>query len=372
MDTQKTQTIRISIVDEDAAKVVRDIFKWFLEGVSKCAIAKRLNDYGVPNPSNYKRQNGIKYKNPHQKENDDGLWSRMTISRMLANEVYIGVMIQGKQKVVSYKIHDRVSIPKEQWVRVQDAMPALISLEQFEKVQALVAKNTRVTKRSGTLTLLAGFLKCADCRKAMRRHSSGKSQSVKYYCRSHCDKGACSSHSINESDLETSVFKAIKAQMKLVENLQEMIEHIHAKPSMNAQPDRLNAMIDTKRKELQKMKAINDEVYMDWKKRIIEQDSYDRIKEKNDRQISQINDAIAKMEEELRMCSGNTSTHPVFVAFAKYANIAQLDREVLAALIDVIYVHENKEITIIFRHDDSVQAVQGFIKDHLGSRKKPA
>ncbi len=277
----------------------------------------------------------------------------MTVSRMLANEAYAGVMVQGKQRVVSYKVHDRVSVPKEQWIRVQNAQPAIISAEQFEKVQALAEKNTRVTKKSGALTLFAGFLKCADCEKAMRRHGSGQTRQVKYYCRSHCDKGACSPHSISERDLEASVFKAIGIQLKLIDNLCEMTARIREKPILGARSERLNAMMGQKREEMHKMKAIKDEIYLDWKRKIIEKEAYDRIIMKNERQMSQINDAIFKIEAELNECGGDIAAHPVLESLEKYANIHKLDREVLAALIDVVYIHENKEITIVFRYDDT-------------------
>ena len=47
------------VIDEEAAQVVLDIFKWFVtEGMSKNGIAKRLNELGIPNPTAYKRSQG--------------------------------------------------------------------------------------------------------------------------------------------------------------------------------------------------------------------------------------------------------------------------------------------------------------------------
>ena len=43
------------VVDEPAAAVVRDIFRWRLEGLSADRIAQRLNQMGVPSPAEYKR-----------------------------------------------------------------------------------------------------------------------------------------------------------------------------------------------------------------------------------------------------------------------------------------------------------------------------
>lgn len=97
------------VIDEDAAQVVRDMFSWFLSGTSKAGIARRLNELGIPNPTAYKRSKGFRYENPHAKEND-GLWNPTTVTRMLQDSLYIGVMRQGKQKVISYKVHKRACL----------------------------------------------------------------------------------------------------------------------------------------------------------------------------------------------------------------------------------------------------------------------
>lgn len=89
-------------VDDEAAQVVREIFSWYVGlGMSKAGIVKRLNELGIPNPTAYKRLHGLRYENPHANQND-GLWSQSSVSRILQNPLYIGTMRQGRQKVISY------------------------------------------------------------------------------------------------------------------------------------------------------------------------------------------------------------------------------------------------------------------------------
>ncbi len=344
------------IIDEEAAQVVRDIFRWFLEGASKRAICLRLKDFGIPNPTEYKRIKGTGYCNPNAVDND-GLWNCATISRLLKNEAYIGTMVQGKQRVVSYKVHNRITVPEDGWIRVPNAQPAIICAEQYEKVRALLLKNTRVTKHSSALTLLAGFVRCFDCKKAMRRKSGGKAQRAYYVCRSHDAKKTCSSHSILVPILENAVLQAVRAQIALAPDLCETISRLEEKPEPNARRARLQAMICEKRKEREKLSAIGDELYLDYKKGVIEQAAYDRLKEKTGSRILRLGEAIEAMERELKLNEGNASKKPVLEAFRHYSNIAELDRGIMAALVDMIYVHENKEITIVFRHDDGISAL---------------
>lgn len=81
------------IIDEEAAEVVREVFTLFSQGYGKTAIARMLNDRGIPNPTEYKRLHGLRYKQPKTKNST--LWKYFAISDMLVNEIYIGNMVQG-------------------------------------------------------------------------------------------------------------------------------------------------------------------------------------------------------------------------------------------------------------------------------------
>ena len=89
------------IIDEEAAAVVKEVFNMFVNGYGKTAIARSLNDRGIPNPTEYKRLRGLRYKRPTMKNST--LWKYFAISDMLVNEVYIGNMVQGKSGSISYK-----------------------------------------------------------------------------------------------------------------------------------------------------------------------------------------------------------------------------------------------------------------------------
>ena len=67
------------VVDEEAAGVVRDIFQMFLDGMSKNAIVRHLNDHGVLCPALYKQERlGLKYQNPQM-----NMAKRRSLSRRL-------------------------------------------------------------------------------------------------------------------------------------------------------------------------------------------------------------------------------------------------------------------------------------------------
>ncbi len=89
------------LIDEEAAAVVREVFTRFAQGCGKTAIARSLNDRGIPNPTEYKRLQGLRYQQPRRQNGT--LWKYFSISHMLVNPVYIGNLVQGKTGSVSYK-----------------------------------------------------------------------------------------------------------------------------------------------------------------------------------------------------------------------------------------------------------------------------
>ena len=110
-----------------------------------------LNDRGVPNPTEYKRLHGLRYKQPTRKNST--LWKYFAISDMLCNEMYIGNMVQGKYGSVSYKTKQNKPRPKDEWYRVEGTHEAIIDRELWDKVQSLIEQNANLFP-----SVLSGYL----------------------------------------------------------------------------------------------------------------------------------------------------------------------------------------------------------------------
>ena len=153
------------IIDEEAAEVVREVFTLFSQGYGKTAIARMLNDRGIPNPTEYKRLHGLRYKQPKTKNST--LWKYFAISDMLVNEIYIGNMVQGKYGSVSYKTKQNKPRPKDEWYRVEGTHEPIIDRELWDRVQALVAQKAKPFT-VGTIGLFARKARCMNCGYTMR------------------------------------------------------------------------------------------------------------------------------------------------------------------------------------------------------------
>ncbi len=348
----------VLVVDQDAARVVRDIFTWYVSGgMSKRAIARRLNELGVPNPTAYKRARGLHYENPNAGQND-GLWSMPSVSRILSDPVYTGVMRQGRQRVISYKVHKRTAVPEDQWYVVENAVPPIVSRETFQAAARLSQRDTRTPAGNRQVYLFAGLVRCAGCQKGMYRHTSR--QRVYYKCRTHAEKGPafCSTHTIRADALEAAVLATVRALLALLDDPAGMAQKIDAAPVLTAEAQRLDGAIKQRARELERTAALADGLYMDWKNGDIDRDQYRRMKAKCDGQREQLRQAIARIQAE-RAALSPDAADPYLAAFLQTGNIPSLSRGLLTALVDTIYVHENGALDISFRFQDPFHSLAG-------------
>ena len=183
---------------------------------------------------------------------------------MLQNPLYIGVMCQGRQKVISYKVHKRAAVPEEEWFIVENAVPAIIDKDTFEAAQSLHRRDTRTAPGKQEVYLFAGFIRCADCRKSMVRHTS--KNLVYYQCRTNRDKSKakCTKHSIRLDVLEQAVLAAVQKQIEFVDSLSEIIKEINDAPVVNTESLRLNALLEQRTREFEKVAGVLDGLCMGW------------------------------------------------------------------------------------------------------------
>lgn len=351
------------IIDNEAAAVVKDIFHWFVnDGMSKNGIAKKLHSMGTPCPSAYKRQLGMNYHNPAT-EKHAPLWSSRSVTTILANQMYLGHMVQGKQKVKSYKVHTRIATPESEWFIVEDTHDPIIDKETFGKAQMLMTRDTRTAPQTEQLYPFSGFLRCADCGKAMgRRTAKGL---VYYACRTYNALGSCTRHSIRHEKLESAVLETIQKQIALIEDMAQLIDAINGAPTVRTVSKRLTVSLKLRKQELEKTTALRTGLYVDWKNGDITREEYHGMKKEFEEKEQQLKQDIARLEEESKdFAQGVTSSNPYFDAFLKHRNIQSLDRGIIVDLIKAIHVHEGGALTIDFNFTDQHRRIVEFIENN--------
>ena len=350
------------LIDPEAAEVVKSIFSMFLSGMNKRGITYYLNDHGVLCPTAYKKQQGLKYNAPNAQSNP--MWSTITIDTILKNRVYVGDMVQGRQRVKSYKIHIQERVPEEEWFIVENTHEAIIDRETFDKVQGLLKRDTRTAPKAKQLYLFSGFLKCADCGRAMSRIAS-KGIYVYYQCGTYksLSKKACTMHSIKSDRLEAGVLFAIQQQVHLAVAYSELVSRINSAPLKKSKSKRLEDAIAAKEKELAKIMRYKQALYQDWKDGEITRNDYRHMSEDYERQAEALNNVLRTLtDEQEQLENGVDAESPFLAAFLKYQNIDKLTREILAELIDYIKVYEGGNISVKFKYADEFRRMAEYIE----------
>ena len=168
------------IIDEVAAEIVRTIFGLKLNGFSSQRIGERLNEMKVVPPLEYKRMCGLNFNSGFRSGKNAG-WSIMTINRILRNELYIGTMVQGKNRKINYKVKQSRPVEEAGWIKVEETHDAIIPKQVFEIVQRLTELDTRTAPDADSVYTLSGFLRCGDCGQNMVRRTATKNGKKYYY-----------------------------------------------------------------------------------------------------------------------------------------------------------------------------------------------
>lgn len=357
------------MIDEEAAEVVRDIFNMFLDGMSKNAIVRFLNDHGVLCPGLYKRQRlGLKYQNPNLNQTSQPLWCAMTVSNILKNRMYCGDMVQGRYRVKSYKIHIQEQVPEDEWYIVENTHEAILERAAFDKAQNMLKRDTRTAPNQKKLYLFSGFLRCADCGRSMSR--SEVKGTVYYYCRTYKDqsKSACTKHTIKHCNLEAAVLYAIQQQVYLSVDYSKAAAQINRAPLVKSQFKKLEQALAQKERELAKMTRYKQAIYQDWKDGEISHADYCRMKADYEQQAANLQEVVDRLLAEKTELEKEIDTENPFLAtFRQYRNIEKLSRDVLIELVDKVKVHEGGNISIVFRFADELRSIHKYNKVNIHS-----
>ena len=281
------------IPDPEAAEVVRQIYQWSLEGHGRQNIAYMLNQRGIPNPTRYKAERGWTCNHPIK--NDFGLWNKVTVGRILTNEMYTGVMIQGRRRKVSYKSKAVIDTPESEWYRVEGTHEAIIDRATFEAVQRGLRLRTK-TDGSGEAHLLSGLVKCADCGSTMSKCSNGKRSYLR--CKLYADSGKqrlCTRHSVRLDQLIELVSDRIRYYVQTYYELDP--------EDIQPQGDTRRAALERERKsvaaQLGKRSQALKTLYLDKAAGILSQGQFVELNQSFLDEKSRLERRLAQVEEAL-------------------------------------------------------------------------
>jgi len=327
------------VIDPEAAEVVRQIYRWSLEGHGRQNIAYLLNQRGIPNPTRYKAERGWTCNHPIK--NDFGLWNKVTVGRILTNEMYTGVMIQGRRKKVSYKSKIIIDTPADQWYRVEGTHEAIIDRETFQAVQRGLKLRTR-TDGSGEPHLLAGLVKCADCGSTMSKCSNGNRTYLR--CKLYADSGSqklCTRHSIRLDQLIDLISERIRYYVQTYYELDAQ--------DIQPQKDTRREALEQERKslsaQLEKRSQALKTLYLDKVAGILSEGQFVELNQSFLEEKSRLERRLECIREELEEREQSQCQDDLMERARELLKLETVPRELVVGLVEKIEICEKNPET---------------------------
>ncbi len=326
------------IIDEEAAEVVRTVFKLYANGMGRTNIARYLNEQGIPNPTEYKKRKGLPYKGVAMKY--ASMWKYFSISDMLRNEMYIGNMVQGKYRNLSYKSKNSKPVPREEWIIVENTHDPIIDRELWDKVQRMLAQKAR-PMCTGKTNIWANKVKCLYCGYGMR---TIKNKEYRYLrCSSkYFDKIACPGGIIPQRFLENAVLKELNIIIDSFFDEEEAERNLSVSHRSELEVKKLQKEKADVQKQIEDLENAIKTTYFDKAKGILSEKEFVSFRESFEQDLSLLQGRVEEIGKRLETLKGETDKEKsVKAVLGVYRNIKELDRTVVDALIDYVEVGRN-------------------------------
>ena len=355
------------VIDEEAAQIVKRIFRMCAQGLGPTVIATTLKNEKILKPTIYRYQKIGNYGTSTD-INEPYAWSTLSVNNILENEVYLGHTVNCRTRVISYKDKRQIRTPKEEQIRIENTHEAIIDQTTWDIVRSIRATKRR-RNNLGEVNKYSGLLYCYDCG-APLYFICCKSQGgrVGFTCsnyRKHAGFELCSPHRIKETQLDQIVLEEINKALYFARTkTDEFAEYINQKTSAQSRKE-LNA----KMKDLAKAKRRSSELttlftrlYEDNVLGRISDDQYKMLSDAYTTEKRELDATIPDLEQEVERLKESTSNVQRFTDLAKkYVVIEELTTEILHTFISKIVIHEREEkgskyspqqIDIYFRYID--------------------
>lgn len=345
------------LVNADTAPTVRQMFEWAADGVALNIIVKRLNESGILTPGHYLASIGI-IKN--QRLMGSGNWQTWTVTKILADEVYTGDMVQGKTKVVGHK---QIPTPPEEWITVRGTHEPLVSRETFETVQSArqqaAERATRAEKVPYTENILRGRIFCGCCGKNLHRQRRHWNGDYFFHCISNdrIAKDACeNTFCIEENNLFETILTIIRREAETIMGKNLQIKQKDTK--LAAQKADVEKEILKRRQEAASNRSFLISLYENLVTGILTSDEYRTMKAGYEEKLTAAVERMQQLQTQQMELEKQVNTYSSLAdTLAEICKDSALTAPLADQLIERITVNGPEDITIRFRFESGFEQV---------------
>jgi len=331
------------IVDEEAAKVVREIFHLCVRGYGVSQIAKEITKRHIMNPTAHAKANGRSIPDNRDGE-DDYVWHDSTISNMLSRPEYLGHTVNFKTFRKSYKQKKHLKNDPSEWQIFENTHEAIIEQETYDIVQRIRDGRHRVTPM-GEMPALSGMVFCADCGAKMYQvRGRNLPQSEYMVCATYRKKGKdiCPSHQIRNRVIEKYLLAGIREITGYAQaNEDEFVEMITKKS--RAEVDR--SLRDNKREleqsqlRISKLDEIIQRLYEDNIEGKISDERFVKMSENYEAEQKALERRVTELRGQIAYQQESSVNVDRFLALVrKYTDVRELTPEIIREFVERVEI----------------------------------
>lgn len=338
------------IIDPEAAPVIKDIFRMCIEGKGNETIARILQERKIMVPMAYWHDKGLgrggkkTQLNPYK-------WCKTTVAKIIAQQEYVGDVINFKTYSKSFKNKSRLQNPEENWAVFKNVHEPIIDRETFEQVQKLIGKTKRRApkKENAEKNMFSDLLYCADCGSKLWFHVNTGNKDIHFFSCSNYrgDRGTCPSTHYLRAD---SIEQVVTLELRRLAFFLKYDEEAFAE--MLAQKTNKNILEEQKQTESTLQKAIirnetvaklYEKLYEDNVSGKVTDEWFMQLSHKYEVERMELKKKIADLREKLNDIGKMRQNKDQFIsAVRKFMEMDTLTAPLLRELIDHIDVHEVK------------------------------
>ena len=374
------------IVDEEAAKIVRQIFAWCVDGLGPTQIAKHLKAAKVPTPTEHWSNIGRNCSNlPAVPYN----WCSDTVANILSKQEYCGDTVNFRSTTKSFKNKKKIERPPEEWQIFKNTHPAIIDREVFALVQELRKHRRRPTK-SGIVSPFSGLLYCADCGEKLYYSVTNnyKREQAYFFCSSYRKNSeVCSAHYIREKVVEQIVFESMQ---RILLNVQAF-EKEFARKQMDCYTEDKKKQLAAKHRELSRAKkriaeidTLIQKIYEDNASGKLSDERYATLSLSYEEEQKTLKAAVPELQSFLETETDKTESLQCFIQKVKQiTELKVLTPELIHEFVDRIVVYaprylDGKRVQLLdiyysgvgILHELTPEEMEEAFQQHLAERNK--
>ena len=374
------------IIDEAAAKTVRQIFAWCVDGLGPTQIAKRLKAAKVPTPTEHWSNIGRNCSKPPAVPYN---WCSATVADILGKQEYCGDTVNFRSTTKSFKNKKKIERPPEEWQIFKDTHPAIVDRETFALVQELRKHRRRPTK-SGIVSPFSGLLYCADCGEKLYYSVTNnyKREQAYFFCSSYRKNSeVCSAHYIREKVVEQIVLESMQ---RILLNVQ-VFEKEFARKQMDCYTEDKKKLLAAKRRELGKVKkriaeidTLIQKIYEDNASGKLSDERYATLSLSYEAEQKTLKAAVPEMQAYLETETDKTESLQRFIQKVKQiTELKALTPELIHEFVDKIVVYtprylDGKRVQLLdiyysgvgILHELTPEEMEEAFQQHLTERNK--